>query len=99
MEASGSLPWGLVLEAPFLSVPAVAVNTIKWLPRTAKRLKDRVAILHGTRDDVVPFDQGMWLAKASKLRLHSFDRGHDDIVLDPRLAGRLSDIFDKWDRR
>ena len=67
----------LVLEAPFTSVPAVAQRRFWWLPATWLTL-DRfdslsrigevdteLVILHGTEDNVVPYDMGEALAAAA----------------------------------
>ncbi|OGQ80546.1 MAG: hypothetical protein A3F90_16525 [Deltaproteobacteria bacterium RIFCSPLOWO2_12_FULL_60_19] len=60
----------LILEAPFASVRAMARVAFPWLPigplirtryeviETIKRVKAPILILHGDRDEVVPFDQG-----------------------------------------
>ena len=60
----------LILEAPFVSVREMARVALPWLPigplirtryeviETIKAVKAPILILHGDRDEVVPFDHG-----------------------------------------
>ena len=60
----------LILEAPFASIREMARVAFPWLPigplirtrydvsETIKRVKAPILILHGDRDEVVPFEQG-----------------------------------------
>lgn len=120
---SGGLPWGLILEAPFTSVPDVALFSVSRLPRSlvgwlsevlhrllsahrfpskervervAHHLKN-VAILHGAKDTVVPYQHGQELARLAQVPLYTFAAsGHENIVLDPELVQTLGSIFEGW---
>jgi fermentation-respiration switch protein FrsA (DUF1100 family) len=83
----------LILEAPFASVPAMARAVYPWLPiwpllRTRYDSLARIGgvrapllILHGERDEVVPYDQGraLYAAAAEPKRFHRIvGAGHND---------------------
>lgn len=66
----------LVLEAPFTSVPDMAAVVLPFLPRSfvgtrydnlgkVDRLRVPLLVLHGDRDEVVPFAQGRRLFEAA----------------------------------
>jgi len=60
----------------------------------------RGAVLHGTQDDVVPFELGKELSELGHLRLVDFDRRHDDIIRDQgNLTRIVMDIFNEWDQQ
>eukprot|EP00930_Biecheleria_cincta_P048853 TRINITY_DN34110_c0_g1_i1.p1 TRINITY_DN34110_c0_g1~~TRINITY_DN34110_c0_g1_i1.p1 ORF type:complete len:319 (-),score=24.93 TRINITY_DN34110_c0_g1_i1:12-968(-) len=115
------LPKGVNLEAPFTSVPHVAISFISWLPtavlgpvsrcldaclwahrfQTVDRIRaigDRidVVVLHGYHDDVVPYEHGRLVAERANATLHTFERGHDDIVHDSTLTQILVPLFSVW---
>ncbi len=88
-------PAGLVLEAPFSSIAAVGRHHYRWLPvgtllrarydNLAKigRVRAPLLVIHGERDEVIPFAQGRALfeaaAAAPRKRLHAVpDGGHND---------------------
>ncbi|MEO5337070.1 MAG: alpha/beta hydrolase, partial [Magnetospirillum sp. WYHS-4] len=95
---------GLILEAPFTSMADAAQRhypylPARWLVRDRYASIDKiahvatpVAILHGTADGVVPFDQGLRLLEAArepKLGLWIPDGGHEvfgEEALDQALA-------------
>ena len=67
---------GLILETPYLSLVSMARRLYSWVPSFALRYKLRsdlwiklvkcpVLIIHGTRDEVIPYEQGKALAEAS----------------------------------
>jgi fermentation-respiration switch protein FrsA (DUF1100 family) len=82
----------LVLESPFTSVPDMAAVVLPFLPRALVRTKyDNLAkiarlrvpllVLHGERDEVVPFAQGRRLFEAAPepKRFYAIPRaGHND---------------------
>jgi fermentation-respiration switch protein FrsA (DUF1100 family) len=85
----------LVLEAPFTSVPDMARVVLPFLPRAfvrtqydnlAKvgRLRVPLLVLHGDRDEVVPFSQGRRLFEAAPEPKRFFaipGAGHNDTYL------------------
>ena len=90
-------PARVVLEAPFLSVRAMARETVAFLPlfvvpdwhdnlATLQRVRVPVAIFHGTADRVVPFEHGRALAASSEAAsFHAVDgAGHH--VLSPDIS-------------
>jgi len=123
--AAAEPPRGLILEAPFLSVPDAAVGVLSRCRRPPRLLlralrnclsaairahrmpsHERiagvaggmpVAMLHGLRDSIIPFEQGQQLASLAGAPLHSFDCGHEDIVRDPKLVEVLKGIFREWE--
>ncbi|HKA32693.1 MAG TPA: alpha/beta hydrolase [Candidatus Binatia bacterium] len=60
----------VILEAPFASIPAMAKAIYPWLPVGAlittrydviekvKKIRAPLLVVHGDRDDIVPFEQG-----------------------------------------
>lgn len=121
-----TLPRGLILEAPFISVPDTALASFAWLPapcftwlydllhsslasfrfpskdrisRVSRHLQQRVVVLHGSADDVVPYDFGKQLAATAEVQLHTFQRGHSDIVDDPTLPTILTPLLLAWSGR
>jgi fermentation-respiration switch protein FrsA (DUF1100 family) len=88
---------GLILEAPYTSIVAIAANTYPFLPvgflladryetdKVIKQVKAPVLVLHGERDDVIPVAMGRELARLANepKRLVTFPRGeHSNIYLD-----------------
>lgn len=69
---------GLILEAPFTSVPAMARATMPWLPigslfstkyDTLSKIggvEAPLLILHGDRDEIVPYSQGRRVFEAAR---------------------------------
>lgn len=60
----------VILEAPFASIPAMAKAIYPWLPvgpflktrydvaEKVKKIKAPLLVVHGDKDDIVPFEQG-----------------------------------------
>ena len=69
---------GLILEAPFASIRAMAQRVVPWLPigallRTRYDNEGKIArvqvpllVLHGTADEVIPFAQGEAVFRAAR---------------------------------
>ena len=67
----------LVLQSTFTSLPDAAATHYPWLPvhwvmqnrfnslERIQRYKGPVLVSHGTKDEVVPFEQGQWLYDAA----------------------------------
>ncbi len=81
-----------VLVSPYTSIGDVAQNAIPWLPARwlvrdrfdslsrASAVHVPVLVVHGDRDDIVPFALGERLAAALHARfLRRHDRGHNDL--------------------
>jgi len=89
----------MALVAPYLSIPDVAAHHYPWLParllvldrfdsaRKAPSLKIPTLIVHGTRDEIIPFEQGRKLA--SRLPGARFvpveGASHNDVLSGPVL--------------
>ncbi|MDH5582057.1 MAG: alpha/beta hydrolase, partial [Bdellovibrionales bacterium] len=87
---------GLILQSPFTSVRALAQKIypflpIKWIIRYpleqdqwAKTVNASVLILHGVRDEIVPYEMGKELNTFFRnSRLSSYEtKGHNDITLN-----------------
>jgi fermentation-respiration switch protein FrsA (DUF1100 family) len=85
----------LVLEAPFTSVPDMARVVFPFLPRSfvrtqydnldkVRRLRVPLLVLHGERDEIVPFAQGRRLFEAAPEPKRFFPipgAGHNDTYL------------------
>jgi fermentation-respiration switch protein FrsA (DUF1100 family) len=86
----------LILESPFVSVPEMAGAVFPLLPvgpllttqyntlEKVKRVKSPLLILHGDRDEVVPFSQGrkVFEAAAEPKRFYTIaGAGHNDTYL------------------
>lgn len=84
---------GLVLEAPFTSASAVAGAVVPVLGRTLisgfdslsriRRVKAPLLVIHGTRDEIIPFEMGQQLfaaANESKQFWAVEGAGHNDIA-------------------
>lgn len=97
VDLAGRRPlMGLILEAPFLSVKAMAKEAFPWLP-IGGLLKTRydslarigeinapVLILHGDRDAIVPYAHGRRLFEAARLAKRFYTirgAGHNDTYL------------------
>lgn len=91
MVEEGTPPAGLILIAPFTSLPDVAAEKVGWLPvhwlmqdtfpnrdRLERLSNMPILIQHGTIDNVVPFDHGQTLAETAPwAQFHSFEgSGH-----------------------
>lgn len=96
---------GLVLIAPFTSIPAVARRFAPFLPldlllrdrfdnlAKAPRIVVPTLVVHGDRDEVVPFEMGRALSEhLPSAELHVVEgAGHNDLyVKDPGLVRKLS---------
>lgn len=68
---------GLVLETPYFSLMSLARKLYSWIPSFALKYKLRsdlwiklvqspILIIHGTRDEVIPYEQGKQLSKISE---------------------------------
>ena len=106
--ASERLASGLVLEAPYTSIVAIAARAYPFLP-VRMLLRDRyetdkiiaqvhvpLLILHGRQDDVIPVEMGRIVAQLANepKRLAIFPAGrHSDLYLDGNNA-RL--VFNAW---
>jgi len=93
--ATRETPRGLILEAPFTSVRAMGKAVFPFLPISLlvgnqfdslgriSRVRAPLLILHGDRDEVVPFQQGEALYRAAnepKTFLRIPGAGHNDLV-------------------
>ena len=93
--ATRETPRGLILEAPFTSVRAMGKAVFPFLPisllvgdqfnslERIPRVRAPLLILHGDRDEVVPFQQGEALYRAAnepKTFLRIPGAGHNDLV-------------------
>jgi pimeloyl-ACP methyl ester carboxylesterase len=91
--------WGsrLVLVSPFTSIAELAAHTFPFLPARllvrdrfdnasrAERIQIPVLILHGTHDEVIPFEMGRRLAGLfPRARLETVPgAGHNDVLAGP----------------
>ena len=87
----------LVLISPYTSIADVAVSVIPWLPvkwlvldkfdsaRLAPRISVPILIIHGTADEVIPFDLGRKLSQLfPQAKLVSIaGAGHNDVLGRP----------------
>lgn len=84
---------GLILEAPFTSASAVAGTVVPVLGRTLisgfdslsriRRVHAPLLVIHGTRDEIIPFEMGQQLFAAANepKRFYAVeDAGHNDIA-------------------
>ncbi len=84
---------GVILEAPFTSIREMARKTVPWLPigpfittrydnlSKIGRINAPLLILHGDRDEVIPYAQGQRLfegATQPKIFYTISDAGHND---------------------
>jgi fermentation-respiration switch protein FrsA (DUF1100 family) len=97
----------LVLEAPFLSTVAVANEHFGWLPvsmlltdqfrsdRAITKINTPLLVIHGDRDEVIPFEQGRALFElaAEPKQFHAIAGGrHNDLTSYGALE-RARDFF------
>lgn len=100
--AAGWVQWlpGSIYRAAEDAVHAVLgahrFDSSERIEAVAARLDRNVIVLHGGSDDVVPYAHGEELARRGGVALHSFQRGHDDIVDDPGLETVLQPVFRAW---
>ena len=80
----------VILEAPFASIPAMAKAIYPWLPigpliktrydviEKVKKISAPLLIVHGDRDDIVPFEQGrrVFDAAAGPKEFHTLRGAH-----------------------
>lgn len=98
---------GLVLEAPFTSASAVAGTVVPLLGRTLisgfdslsriRRVKAPLLLIHGTRDEVIPFRMGKELFDAANEPKQFWaveGAGHNDLAetAGPAYAARLKEF-------
>ncbi|HWO41974.1 MAG TPA: alpha/beta hydrolase, partial [Candidatus Eisenbacteria bacterium] len=89
-------PLALILESPFVSIPEMAKTIFPYLPlrpvlRTRYDLSDKIGkvtspvlVLHGVRDEIVPFEQGrkVFDQAPGPKRFYAIDgAGHNDTYL------------------
>ena len=90
-------PARVVLEAPFLSVRAMAREVVSILPlsivpdwhdnaATLRRVRAPVAVFHGTADRVVPYEHGRSLAESSERATFYSVEGAGHHVLAPDIS-------------
>lgn len=104
--ASQGLGAKLVLFTPYTSLPDVAAKVLPFLPvrllmrdrfdsaSRAPLVKQPVLIVHGTDDEVVPFELGEALSKAlPSARLLRIDGGHHNDVSDRTDVWRELEAF------
>ncbi|NMB76135.1 MAG: alpha/beta hydrolase [Myxococcales bacterium] len=86
-------PAAIILEAPFSSMREEAAAVFPWLPtslllrsrfeneKKASRVRSPALVVHGRRDEVVPFELGkkVFAALAGKKRFFELDCHHNDI--------------------
>ncbi len=96
----------LILQSPYTAVVDVAarrfpIYPVRWVmadrfdtASLVPKIKMPVLIMHGTKDDVVPFDMGETLAHAFGAEATFaaiLNRGHNDLGI-----GDLLPIADRW---
>lgn len=109
LTREGTPPRGLVLISPFRSITKLASDTIPILPLgflirdrfdSEARLPDLalpVLVVHGTRDRLIPFDHGAYLADTlgSRATLVPIEgAGHNDVLLSPRAIASIQRFID-----
>ena len=93
---------GLILETPYLSIVAMGARFFPFFPaffvryninsqKNIKNLKIPILILHGTKDETVPYAQGSQLAKENAAaEFVSFEGGrHNNLATYPQFWPRL----------
>lgn len=91
IELAAKLPvGGLILEAPFLTtfrvitrIPLFVIDKYRNNDKIP-HVKVPVLIMHGTRDEVIPFQHGAALAKLSRMKTDFYpiqDAHHNDVLL------------------
>jgi len=100
----------LVLVTPYTSIPDVAARVAPFLPTrlcvadrfdTLAKVKDvrvPVLVIHGDRDEVIPFDMGERLARELNARFVRVDGGHHNDLF-AREGARLMNEIDAHARR
>ena len=103
---SPQAPRALVLESPFTSLADAAAANYPWLPvrlllreryDNLAKIRDLhvpLLVMHGTRDSIVPIEQGRKIAAAAAepVRFVAVEgEGHNDVWDDP--ASRLRDVL------
>ncbi|MBA3976056.1 MAG: peptidase [Candidatus Solibacter sp.] len=99
---------GVVLEAPFTSASAVAGAVVPLLGRTLisgfdslsriRRVHAPMLVIHGTRDEIIPFEMGQQLFAAANepKHFHAVEgAGHNNIAetAGPAYAARLKEFY------
>ena len=99
---------GLVLEAPFTSASAVAGAVVPLFGRTLisgfdslsriRRVHAPLIVIHGKRDEIIPFEMGGQLFAAANEPKHFYaveNAGHNDIAesAGPAYAARLREFY------
>jgi fermentation-respiration switch protein FrsA (DUF1100 family) len=87
---------GLILESPFISIAEMARVLFPYLPigpflqtrydvrATIKKIKVPLLVLHGDRDEIIPFEHGKLVFEAAPLPKRFFTitgAGHNDTVV------------------
>ncbi len=87
---------GLILESPFISIAEMARVLFPYLPigpflrtrydvrATIKKIKVPLLVLHGDRDEIIPFEHGKLVFEAAPLPKRFFaitGAGHNDTVV------------------
>jgi len=82
----------LILISPYTSIPDVAQRVLPFLPARllvrdrfdslarASQVHVPVVVLHGTHDEVIPYEMGKKLAAALSATFLSVDAGHNDTL-------------------
>ena len=96
----------LVLETAYVSLPAMVGEIYPFAPKFLVRYKlDNkrwtndssypVHLIHGTRDEIVPYSHSVRLQKSnSKLQLHTIENGqHNNLSAYPEYANALKEVF------
>lgn len=93
-------PRALVLQSTFTSL-ADRAHEMTLLPRflvadpfdnrgTLATWPGPVALFHGTRDTLIPYEHAVALQKAAKnARLHTYDSDHNDLPMEDRYWGEI----------
>lgn len=105
-------PKQLILETPYLSMKAMAEKTIPWLPvslilkypirsdRFISKVKCPIDIIHGTKDELIPYKQAVKLSRIkSGVGLYTIDGGHHmDLNQFAPFSGIIDEIFKKYEK-
>lgn len=96
-------PAAMILTSPMTSITAMAARD--WLPSfcvsdpfdnlsVVKQLDGPLLIMHGKRDEVIPFEHGKTLAAAAKHGMFvEFNCGHNDVPIESREFWRAIETF------
>ena len=103
IERAGVQPAGLILEAPFTTVRAVALNAYPQLEPLIDRMKSRwnsvqrirgvsarLLIVHGTEDALIPIDMGRAALRQRPVRKQTIPGGQRRASYRPVAVGRVA---------